>query len=263
MNPTKHLALATALLLALFLAPLAAHAQPSPHAAPAPASPGAPATAPAVAPVAEPFAGDPVADEGLWFDDDPFTFGLGDEFSLDSGDLDGGDGDGDEPPALDDTSGPEGQHRVVVRDFRYGPRGAGMGMHHGGMGGGPMFHRRAGMGMRLRLAQLDLTEAQRTKLRDLHEAHARKAIQRRADMQLAHMDLRKLMRAEKPDAGAVNAQIDKLARMHADGLKAAFEVHMQARAVLTPEQLKKLHSPMDPMMMRHELIDTPDGRPER
>jgi Spy/CpxP family protein refolding chaperone len=129
-------------------------------------------------------------------------------------------------------------------------------------GGGRTFNRRGAMGMRLRLAQLDLTDAQRTKLRDLHEAQARKAIQRRADMQLARMDLRKLMRADKPDVGAVNAQIDKIARMQAEGMKAAFETRIQARAVLTPEQLKKLQAPMDPMM-RHEMMDTPDGAPKR
>ena len=256
MSPTKHLALAAA----LFLAPLAARAQLPPHLAPNAASPGAPATAAAVAPATEPFPGDALADEGMWFDDDPLAFGLGDEFNLESGDLDGGDGDA--PPANDDMSGPDGQHRALARNFHYGPGGMGMGMHHGHMGG-PLFNRRAPMGMRAKLAQLDLTEAQRTKLRDLHEAHARRAIQRRADMQLARMDLHKLLRADKPDAGAVNAQIDKLARMNAEGQKAAFEVRMQARAVLTPEQIKKLRSPMDPMMMQHDMLDTPDGRPKR
>jgi Spy/CpxP family protein refolding chaperone len=62
--------------------------------------------------------------------------------------------------------------------------------------------------------------------------------------------------------GAVNAQIDKIARMQAEGMKAAFETRIQARAVLTPEQLKKLQAPMDPMM-RHEMMDTPDGAPKR
>ncbi len=135
-----------------------------------------------------------------------------------------------------------------------------------GMGDG-MGARRAGLGRRrmlqLRLAQLDLSDAQRDKLRDLHEAHARRAIQRRADMQLARMDLHRLMRADKPDAGAVNSQIDKLARLHADGLKSRFELRMQARAVLTPEQFKKLHDSMEPMMMHHDMMDTPDGRPKR
>jgi Spy/CpxP family protein refolding chaperone len=251
MNPSTRLTLAAALLLA----PLAARAQRPPD----PASPGVPRTVPAMAPAGEPFPGDAVADEGMWFDDDQLAFGLGDAFYRDSGNPDGDDDDA--PPAMDDAAGPDGEHRVVVHNFRYGP--GGMGMRRGGMGGRPMFNRGGPMMMRLKLAQLDLSDAQRSKLRDLHEAHARRAVQRRADMQLARMDLRKLMRADKPDAGAVNAQIDKLARLHADGLKAAFEVRMQARAVLTPEQIKQLHSPMDPMRMRREMLDTPDGKSNR
>jgi Spy/CpxP family protein refolding chaperone len=208
-----------------------------------------------VAPAAEPFPGDALAIDAMAFDDDLLAFGVADDFDLDSGDLDRGDGDASS--ALDDP------HGVGAHDVPYGPGGMGMGMRHGGMGGRPMFNRRAAMGMRARLAQLDLTEAQSSKLRDLHEAHARKAVQRRADMQLARMDLRKLMRADKPDMGAVNAQIDKIARMQAEGLKSAFEVRMQARAVLTPEQLKKLRAPMDPMRMRQDMMDTPDGQPKR
>jgi Spy/CpxP family protein refolding chaperone len=198
-----------------------------------------------------------VADEGAWFGDDPLAYALAGDFDLGTGDLD--QGDGDAPPALGDGSGPDDPSGAAAGDAQYGPGGGGMGMHRGGMRGGPMFRRRGAMGMRLRLAQLDLTEAQRTKLRDLNDAHARKAVQRRADLQLARMDLRKLMRADKPDAGAVNAQIDKLSRLQADGMKSAYELRMQARAVLTPEQLKKLQAPMDPMMMRHGRMGTPDG----
>jgi len=161
--------------------------------------------------------------------------------------------------------GPDGRQRIVVRDIERGPGGGmgpGMGMRRG-WPGGPMARRGGGMAMRLRLAQLDLSDAQRAKLRDLHEAHARKAIQRRADMQLARLDLHRLMSADRPDPGAVNAQIDKLARLHADGLKAAFDMRMQARAVLTPEQLKQLRAPLAPRMTEREMLDTPDGRPKR
>jgi Spy/CpxP family protein refolding chaperone len=240
MSPSKRFALAAALLLA----PLGARAQQAPHPAPH-ATP-----APSVARAPEPPPGDALGDEGMWLADDPLAFGLGDEF-------DGG--DGDTPPAMEDAAGPDDPQQGGARDAQYGPGGMGPGMRHGG---GRMFNRRGAMGMRLRLAQLDLTDAQRTKLRDLHESQARKAIQRRADMQLARMDLQKLMRADKPDVGAVNAQIDKIARMQAEGMKAAFETRIQARAVLTPEQLKKLQAPMDPMM-RHEMMDTPDGAPKR
>jgi Spy/CpxP family protein refolding chaperone len=134
-------------------------------------------------------------------------------------------------------------------------------MHgHGGPGGERMgmLHLRLGS----RLAELDLSDAQREKLRDVHDAQARKAIQRRADMQLARMDLHKLMSAEKVDAGAVNAQIDRMARMHADAMKAAFEAHQQVRAVLTPEQFKMLRSGPGPRMERR-LRDGEPPTPRR
>ncbi len=247
---TRYL-LAAALLLSSF----AAHAQQ----APAPR-----AALPAVASTAESFLGAPASDADEWFGD-LLAFEPGDGAGLDGRELGEGGPGAEDPAAMDEAPGPEGQRRVVVRDIRRGP-GGGMGPGtemHRGRPGGPMARRDRAMAMRLRLAQLDLSDAQRAELRDLHEAHARKAIQRRADMQLARLDLHKLMSADRPDPGAVNAQIDKLARLHADGLKAAFAVRMQARAVLTPEQLKQLRTPLAPRMTQHEMIDTPDGRPKR
>jgi len=124
-------------------------------------------------------------------------------------------------------------HMVMRNAHRAAGRGRAM-LHHG---------RAHGMGMVGRFMRLDLTDAQRTKLRDLHEAAARKSVQRRADAELARMDLHKLMRAENPNSASVSSAIDKVARLHAEGLKARFDTYMQARAVLTPEQRKQLDSP--------------------
>jgi len=124
--------------------------------------------------------------------------------------------------------------------FAEGDEGGGGDMHRMVMRGGQRGHGRRGGGMHMRMANLDLTDAQRDKMRELHEAAMRKNIQRRADLQIARMDLHKLMRADAPSAQAVNSQIDKMAKMRADAAKAHFETFMQARALLTPEQLKKL-----------------------
>jgi Spy/CpxP family protein refolding chaperone len=124
----------------------------------------------------------------------------------------------------------------------------GKGMHGGmGMRGGRGMMR--GRMMHMRMAQLGLSDAQRDRLQALHEANARKAVQRRADVQLAQMDLRKLVRSDKPDQAAINAQVDKIAKLRADGIKAAIDMRLQARTVFTPEQWKKLHSPPDGMGM--------------
>ena len=253
---------------ALLLAPLAARAQQPSHAAPRPAP------APTVASAEESFPDDAIADAGMWFDDDLLAFGLGDGFYLDGGGLAGDDaGVVNGSPGTEETRRSDGQPNgpppgpggmgMGMRQGMGMGHGMGQGMRRGYMSGRPMMHGGMPLVMRIKLAQLDLSAAQRDKLRDLHEAHARKAILRRADLQLARMDLHRLMRADKPDAGAVNSQIDKLARLHADGLKAMFEVRMQARAVLTPEQIKQLHGPMDPMMMHPGMLDSPDSRPKR
>jgi Spy/CpxP family protein refolding chaperone len=221
---------------ALLLSPLAAMAQ-SPQAG-QPTQAGARAPAPAAAPAA------PAADEdGMWLADlfgpgDAFesAFAAPDEAPLAFDEQAPGGPEAHGAMAFDDEDGadaPKHEHRMV----KGGPRARGMMMRHG---------------LAMRFEALDLTDAQRDKLRDLHEAAARKSVQRRADMQLARMDLHKLMRAEAPSASAVNAQIDKLVRLQADGMKAHFDTFMQARAVLTPEQQKKLRSGPGPMRMEHE-----------
>src|SRR5262245_19631940 len=146
----------------------------------------------------------------------------------------GAPGDEDDPMAWFDEG--DGGGREVHRIVMGGPHGRGMRMRHGDL--------------MMRFAALDLTDAQRTKLRDIHEAAERKNVQRRADMQIARMDLGKLMRSESPATSAVSAQIDKVTRLQADAMKAHFDAFMQARAVLTPQQLKQLQSPPHPMKLR-------------
>jgi Spy/CpxP family protein refolding chaperone len=64
-------------------------------------------------------------------------------------------------------------------------------------------------------------------------------LQARADMGVARIDLAKLMRAERPDREAIAAQIDRIAELRATMAKARMNALLDARGVLTPEQLKK------------------------
>jgi Spy/CpxP family protein refolding chaperone len=142
-----------------------------------------------------------------------------------------------------DDLGDDGERRIVSR------RGAGMrgGMGRGmGMGRGRGMHRGMGqgsgmgMGMGRGFAALDLTDAQRDRMADLHERQQRKAIQARAELQIARMDLQKLMKADSPSATSINSQIDRLARMRADMQKSRVATLLETRALLTPEQRKQL-----------------------
>lgn len=154
------------------------------------------------------------------------------------------------PPMGGPHMGPGGMH---------GMRG-GPGMGHGGPGmRGGMGMRHGGPGMRggmmhARLAQLDLSASQRERLATIRESQQRKSIQMRADLQLARLDMAKLMRAENPDQSALNAQIDRMARLRADAAKARLSGHLEMRSVLTSEQIKKLHE-------RGPMMDRKDAKP--
>lgn len=127
--------------------------------------------------------------------------------------------------------GGRGMHGGMGQGMGAG-RGPGMG---GGMGMGP------GGGMFAHVMQAaNLTDAQRAKFAEIHERQSRRDIQARADMQIAKLDLRKAMTAEKPEAGAINAQIDRVAKLRTDMAKAHVAALLEARSLLTPEQQKQM-----------------------
>lgn len=86
---------------------------------------------------------------------------------------------------------------------------------------------------------LDLTETQREKLRDIREEHHRSMIRARAEMDLARMDLVKLLQSDDAGEASVGRQIDALARLQADRMKSMAAAHRAARAVLTAKQLQE------------------------
>lgn len=140
--------------------------------------------------------------------------------------------------------------------FHMGPHG-GMGRAHGpGMGpAGPGAHMGPRMGHgpggnvgrahHALLEKLDLTAAQREKMRAIHGRTRREDIQSRADLQIAVLDLRELMHAERPDRAAIDRQIDKVAQMRAARHKVHAGALLEARALLTPEQQRKLRELQD------------------
>lgn len=135
--------------------------------------------------------------------------------------------------------------------MRGGFRGPGMRGGFGGPGAGGGF-RGAGLGMMgfgfegallrggERMADaLELTEAQREKLRDIREEHHRSMIRARAELDLARMDLVKLLQSDDAGEAGVERQIDALVRLQADQMKSMAAAHRAARAVLTAKQLQE------------------------
>jgi Spy/CpxP family protein refolding chaperone len=106
--------------------------------------------------------------------------------------------------------------------------GMGRGPTGPGMGQGPMM-----------MHGLDLTPEQQKKMAGLHEKQARLMVQAEADLRIATMDLQQLMRSEKPDQAKIDAQIDRIAQLRAGMQKSRTATMLEARGLLTPEQLKK------------------------
>ena len=88
--------------------------------------------------------------------------------------------------------------------------------------------------------ELDLTGAQRTKMREAGERQMRRGIQERADLAITRLDLRQLVRADKPDQKAIDAQVDKLAGMRAQLQKERLATRLEMRSMLTDAQRAKL-----------------------
>jgi len=128
----------------------------------------------------------------------------------------------------DDLGGPVAMREGMPGEIGHMPHRMGPGRGWHGAGRGFAFE------------GLDLTEAQRKKLAEIHDAQNRSSIQARANLEIAQLDLRKLIRADKPDQKAINAQIDRIGTMRTSLQKSRIASLLEARAVLTPEQLKQL-----------------------
>ena len=127
-----------------------------------------------------------------------------------------------------------------------------MHMRHGGpMGPGAMGGWGRGMGRGMGgmherwgeiAKELDLTSEQRDKIEAIRDRQERAAIDQRAKLEIAQLDMRKLMRADKLDRGAVLGKFDEISRLRAQLEKGRITSLLDMRDVLTPEQQQQLRS---------------------
>lgn len=87
---------------------------------------------------------------------------------------------------------------------------------------------------------LELTDDQVQRIRDVERAARRDAIARNADIQIAEMDLETLYEGDEPDLTAIRAKLEELARQRVDGEMAGLGLRQQVRGILTPAQLEQL-----------------------
>jgi hypothetical protein len=84
--------------------------------------------------------------------------------------------------------------------------------------------------------KLALTDVQKDQIRDLQRENRRQTISRRADIEVAEMDLEALEDTDVPDLTAIRAQLETLGSLKIDEKIAGMQLEQQIRQVLTPEQ---------------------------
>jgi Spy/CpxP family protein refolding chaperone len=101
----------------------------------------------------------------------------------------------------------------------------------------------AGIALRHR-AELALNAQQVEALEKLRTDAARASIQRRADLEVAGLDLMTLRRADPVDLAKVEAKVREMEKLRADGQIAGIRTDEQGKAQLTADQREKLKTLM-------------------
>jgi Spy/CpxP family protein refolding chaperone len=121
-----------------------------------------------------------------------------------------------------------------------------MGWQHGGG------HEFGGAEHLLRMAEnphvrqlLGLTDEQAGRLHKLGVDAEKASVQTRANLELGHIELRELMRADNPDHDAIMQKLDEVNALRGKLEKQQVETLLSARSVLTPEQQKKVKAFME------------------
>jgi len=151
-----------------------------------------------------------------------------------------GSGPGDGPPSQH-RMGP-GQKRGPD-DWQRGEGERGDGRFHGMRGG----HRGRGEFAIARLAEdpaarekLGITAEQAAKIRQDTFEFRKSAIRGRADLQVRHLELQDLLRADSPDRAAIDKKLDEISAARLAQSKAEVHYRLAMREMLTPEQRQKL-----------------------
>jgi Spy/CpxP family protein refolding chaperone len=95
-------------------------------------------------------------------------------------------------------------------------------------------------------AELGLSDSQYAQLKKMRVDERRAAIRRRADMQIARLELNELLDASAPDEKVVAAKVKELNELQAAALKARVDARLALGKMLSPEQREKLNQMRGP-----------------
>lgn len=127
---------------------------------------------------------------------------------------------------------------------------SGMGMRENmpemgpGMGGDGMAMSGEGpmMGM---IKHLELNEKQTSAFKAIHLKMKKASIQKKADLQIAELDLREMRNSDQVDMKAAEAKIRQIESLRSDLRILHLRAHEEVKGMLTPEQKIKLQSFME------------------
>lgn len=141
--------------------------------------------------------------------------------------------------------------RGMMRRGRMGPgrmRRMGRGMPGGmpcGMGGpgGKFLEGPGGPEVYMRQAgELGLSDDQKDRLKEILVSHRKETIQKRADIEVAEVELKELMMPDSPQFDKAKKKVSQIAKMRGEIAERQLDVLQKARNVLTAEQIEKLKS---------------------
>jgi Spy/CpxP family protein refolding chaperone len=119
----------------------------------------------------------------------------------------------------------------------------------GGPGGPEAYMRHAG--------ELGLSDAQKDQLKEIFASHRKEMIQKRADVEIAEVELRELMMPDSPQFDKAKKKVSQIAKMHGEIAGRQLDALQKARDVLTVEQIEKLKSLRMGMKCDHGPMDGP------
>lgn len=120
---------------------------------------------------------------------------------------------------------------------------------HGQMRGreGRHFGQRGG-----HLGGLELTDAQQTQLRQIHEGHREATRALREEIRAKRQEVHRLSAAATFDEAAVRAKLTEIAALEAKLLGEQVRVRQEAQSILTPEQRTQLEQRKQERMQRFQ-----------
>lgn len=92
---------------------------------------------------------------------------------------------------------------------------------------------------------LGLTDAETGRLREIIVNTEKASVKSGAEMAVRGIELRELLRADKPDREAVMKNVGEISALRAQMMKAHINALLEAKTVLTPEQQKKIRAFME------------------